>query len=209
MIKIARALSFGRELGSVLGGVMTEYVIFHLLFGSACTLWAIFRLRVLALRQASEPPRKIAVGRRERPAVGDDPIFWREVYVEGRGRTTLMTRLLIVGFGAMIVSVLGWMIADSIHTGIFMSPRFKEDVGTFVATFGTIIGCLLVLSCAIRASTCITSERDKDTFDFLLTTPLDSDAILWGSSWATSTACAPTGSTDWGHSGSSAWCLAA
>ena len=44
---------------------------------------------------------------------------------------------------------------------------------------GTAVSCLVILAAAVRASTCISGERDKDTLDFLLTTPLDSDTILW------------------------------
>jgi ABC-type transport system involved in multi-copper enzyme maturation permease subunit len=44
---------------------------------------------------------------------------------------------------------------------------------------GTLVACLAILGVAVRASTAISSEREKQTFDALLTTPLDSSAILW------------------------------
>jgi len=179
LAEIARALSFGRELGTVLGGLLTDYVIFHALFGLACTVWAIARLRSVALRQASEPPRKFKTGRGQRPPVSDEPVFWREAYVEGRGRSSWTMRVFI---GCLILLIGGWFVGfviDSMLRGQFMTPNFKDTVSVFIATISTVLSCLIVLGAAVRASTSISSERDKDTFDFLLTTPLDSDAILW------------------------------
>jgi hypothetical protein len=45
---------------------------------------------------------------------------------------------------------------------------------------GTLVACVLLLAVAVRASSTISIERDRQTFDGLLTTPLDSDTILFG-----------------------------
>src|SRR5207244_638086 len=46
----------------------------------------------------------------------------------------------------------------------------------------TMAACLMLLGVAIRASSSIGIERDKQTYDALLTSPLDSNAIL-GAKW--------------------------
>src|SRR4029077_13348998 len=47
---------------------------------------------------------------------------------------------------------------------------------------GTGVAFLLLLGVAVRAASSISSERDRQTFDALLTTPIDSSTILW-SKW--------------------------
>jgi ABC-type transport system involved in multi-copper enzyme maturation permease subunit len=45
---------------------------------------------------------------------------------------------------------------------------------------GALVACLLLLGVAVRAATAISGERDRQTLDNLLTTPLSSTAILAG-----------------------------
>src|SRR5207248_700973 len=49
-----------------------------------------------------------------------------------------------------------------------------------VRVAGTLVACLLLMAVAVRASSAVSLERDRQTIDGLLTTPLDSDAILLG-----------------------------
>ena len=50
----------------------------------------------------------------------------------------------------------------------------------WVRIAGTIVAILLLLAVAVRAATTVTNERDRQTMDSLLTTPLDSTTILFG-----------------------------
>jgi ABC-type transport system involved in multi-copper enzyme maturation permease subunit len=50
----------------------------------------------------------------------------------------------------------------------------------YVRTVGTLVACVLLLAVAVRAAGSITGERQKQTLDALLTTPLELDAILAG-----------------------------
>src|SRR5262249_45596601 len=45
---------------------------------------------------------------------------------------------------------------------------------------GTGVACLMLLAVAVRAAVSVSGERDKQTFDGLITTQLDSDSILFG-----------------------------
>jgi hypothetical protein len=51
-----------------------------------------------------------------------------------------------------------------------------------VRVSGTLVACLLLLAVAVRASSGVSLERDRQTLDGLLTTPLSANAIL-GSKW--------------------------
>jgi ABC-2 type transport system permease protein len=44
---------------------------------------------------------------------------------------------------------------------------------------GTGLLCLMLLIVAVRASTSIANERERDTFDALVTTPMSAESILW------------------------------
>jgi hypothetical protein len=44
---------------------------------------------------------------------------------------------------------------------------------------GTLVACVLLIAVAVRAATCVSSERDRQTLDGLLTSPLDSTEILF------------------------------
>ena len=55
-----------------------------------------------------------------------------------------------------------------------------QAMNGWARTAATFVACLTLLGVAVRASTTIRSEIDKDTFDALITTPMSSHAILFG-----------------------------
>src|SRR5688500_2057016 len=52
-------------------------------------------------------------------------------------------------------------------------------VNQWVRVVGTLVACLTLLGVAVRAASSVSGERDRQTLDSLLTTPLDGNAILW------------------------------
>src|SRR5207253_2115634 len=83
---------------------------------------AVFRLRAVALHQSYGPvksPRKRLIGTRvakRYPEVGENPVFWREVFVEGGVRggwiwrilATIITLLLFVPLVMMAYETFFW-----------------------------------------------------------------------------------------------------
>src|SRR5262249_36252552 len=57
--------------------------------------------------------------------------------------------------------------------------RFREEMNVYVRLVGSGICCLTLLAVTVRAASSVSGERDKQTLDGLLTTPLDSSAILF------------------------------
>jgi hypothetical protein len=55
----------------------------------------------------------------------------------------------------------------------------SRSMNIWVRVLGSLVACLLLLAVAARASSSICNERDRQTFDALLTTPLDSNTILF------------------------------
>src|SRR5581483_7970470 len=63
------------------------------------------------------------------------------------------------------------------------SVRWDEiarAMNIYLRTVGTLIACLMLLSVSVRAAGSVSGERDRQTMDSLLTSPLDSHSILLG-----------------------------
>ncbi len=182
----------------VLPEVLRNYAIFHLLVAGVCATLAVVRLRPVALKQTYDKQQKGSLlGRwRLRPAVGDFPMVWKEVLAEPGFRLHwlgwALVGLLVLGS----LSPTGFIVAEYIQevnqpsgprSGFswdeYMNPRrrlAREMNSVQVRFVGTCVACFLLLAVAVRAAGSITGERERQTLGSLLTTPLGSDAILFG-----------------------------
>ncbi len=91
-----------------------------------------------------------------------------------RPRTTRM--IIVCALVTLFVSYVSVLFLRNYDYGYGYSLREIQQWSIMVST---IVACLILLGVSIRASSCISSERDKNTLDFLLTTPLEGDTILW------------------------------
>lgn len=193
---LAMAVSSGRSLGAALESVLADYMTFHVICTAACTTWAVLRLRAVALQQAGG-----AVGVREkklakralrlrRPPVSNRPMLWKEVYVEAGSRLNALGRILV---GVLVVASFvpaGWIIYDYFTDATWLrrlgppgSSPFQIAINMWVRITGTVVACLLWLAIAVRASGAVTGERDRDTMDSLLTSPLGSAEMFFAKWW--------------------------
>lgn len=185
------ALRFGKVVSPGLGGrdlmiqLFLEYGLFYTVMSLVCTSWAVLRLRAVALKQASGPDKKAArrIRRRKRAPVSDRPMVWKEVRVESGHKLGWAGRVAVVLLLVASFVPPAWMLAyyldDILYRGA--SDRWLSiGVNVWVRLVGTAVACLTLLGVAFRASASITGERDKQTFDSLLTSPLDSSDILYG-----------------------------
>ena len=53
-------------------------------------------------------------------------------------------------------------------------------MNVWVRVLGSLVACLLLLGVAARAASSVSNERDRQTLDGLLTSPLEGNAILFG-----------------------------
>jgi ABC-type transport system involved in multi-copper enzyme maturation permease subunit len=67
-----------------------------------------------------------------------------------------------------------WAAAPGINYG-----TLAEHLHDWAQVVGTLVASLMLLAVGVRASTSISGERDRDTLDALLTTPLNSHDILF------------------------------
>ncbi len=185
--------------------------MFWSLFGSLFLGHAILRLRAVTLNQSYGPQGstksktrklKTKAGKSETavvnestkdyPEIGDNPVFWREVFVEGNSRMGCIGRVIVSIIGVLIfvpVGIIIWI--DFIDQPSWRGNwdfndqwnEFAININRWVRIASGIIATLMFFAVSMRAAGAISGERDKDSWISLISTPLSSDEILWGKWW--------------------------
>ena len=111
-------------------------------------------------------------------------MIWKEVFAEGGLRFNALGRVVIgVLFCASFLPVILvlWSHFDT-HFGPTMSwERAREAInGAQMRFVATVLATLMLLAVVVRAAGSIHSERERHTFDELLTTRLTNNEILFG-----------------------------
>jgi ABC-type transport system involved in multi-copper enzyme maturation permease subunit len=167
--------TLGDEVATVLG----HYALFHGLLTLVCLAGAVLSVRRVALKEASDPPRKKGrgKGRRRLPPVGPRPVLWKELYVEAGVRMHWVGRIFVAVL--VFASFLPlWLIYEDLErtSGQFLA----EQINAWVRTVGTLVAVLMLVGVAVRAAGAVSGERERQTFDALLTSPLPTGDILYG-----------------------------
>lgn len=169
----------GGRLDLILPGLLRDYAFFHGLLILICGGVAVLRLRAVALNEKEGQPKRLGsiLPTRRRPAVSDRPMVWKEIYTEQRGPRLHWLGRIVVG-----LLVIGSLVPVGFifYYSLFSGRQFAEGMNIWARIVGAMVGILLLLNVAVRAAGSISGERDKMTFDALLTSPLDSDTILYG-----------------------------
>jgi ABC-type transport system involved in multi-copper enzyme maturation permease subunit len=159
------------------------YAAFHLLLAAGTLTLASLRLRPVARNQASGPGRKDA-SRPAAPPVGERPMVWKEChikFIEFRGATLVLVQCMMAIPGLFVGALVylayryGWPFGNS--------NGLAEGYNLSVRSFGMLFACSMPLAAAIAGVQALQRERDKETFDGLLTSPLSAAEILFGM-WA-------------------------
>jgi len=187
--ELFNSIGVGTHLDDVLPRTLRNYALFHGFIAIAGPFLAILRLRSTAAKHAIGDVRRSSwrLLRLHRPAVGSQPMLWKEIFVEPGLRLGLLGRvvvfILVAASFAPIIILLFYHINDT----FFFGPRLARHpsdlavgVNTWIRFLGTIVACLMLLAVAVRASGCVSNERDRQTLDALLTSPLETSAILFG-----------------------------
>jgi ABC-type transport system involved in multi-copper enzyme maturation permease subunit len=181
-------LRSGMTLQQALPARLGAYAVFHLLVIAVCTGWAVQRLRPLALLDGVAKVKPRAARRRRRfgwrPRLGRRPLVWKEVWAEPGmtfnwfGKAVLL--LIVLASSVPGVWLAGAFFVEHVErgTGSGNWRDFAESVNVWVRVVGTLVACLTLLGVAVRAASSISGERERDTWDNLLTAPVESDSIL-------------------------------
>src|SRR5262249_42180913 len=183
------AFTGGKSLTGLIAGMVRGYLIFHLAVTVICATWAVLRVRIIALRQTTEKRKNTALRRRPRirPRLALKPMVWKEIFVEPGFRLTWLGWSVVGVFWFISLLPPLWIVARDLRgrvssrlTGFagFVATS-TEPLNSWVRITGTVVGCLILLAVAVRASTSISGERDRETLDALLTSPLQSHDIIF------------------------------
>lgn len=157
---------------------------------SACFLtYSIRRLRSIAANQTAKPKLILRLDNRgraswrpvPRPAIGVDPMMWKERYTSRTGGVVKMLGLLNNLFWAVLIGIFMFAYArPAVHdlftgTGTALNRNELLDVIRVVTVFVT---GFWLLGTAITAAAAIASEREDDTWLSLIATDLHGREIL-------------------------------
>jgi ABC-type transport system involved in multi-copper enzyme maturation permease subunit len=177
-------------LTTVLRHLVRNYAVVHIGVTLLCSTWAVFRLRTVALRQARRPlrrPQRLGQFRRW-CSVGRQPVVWKELFAEPGLNFNRFGRFLFIFIALASFVPAVWIGAhwfwQEWQAG--WSPwswfRLGQATNLWVRVVGTVVACLTLVGVAARAASSVSGERERQTLDPLLTTPLDSSTIL-GAKW--------------------------
>jgi ABC-type transport system involved in multi-copper enzyme maturation permease subunit len=185
----------GKRPDELLPKLLRNYLVFHALVAALFSAWAVVRLRAVAMKQTYGKAQKgswmafLGI----RPRVGNEPILWKEIFVESGVRLNWFGWIIVILLVLASLLPTGFIVAEFFNalqqppqTGpwrYYSDPwrRLADEMNAIqVRTIGTLVACLLLLAVAVRAAGSISGERDRQTLDALLTSPLDSNKILFG-----------------------------
>ncbi|MEN6449926.1 MAG: hypothetical protein ABFC96_05480, partial [Thermoguttaceae bacterium] len=154
-----------------------------------CAVWATLAVRRVHLRQRTKAARRRwRLSQWLRPPVGQNAMLWKEIFAEPAaarlgwiGRITLT--LIVLGVLAPTVYMFYWS-----QTGYSPYRPAASEYLMFATVMSTILACGAILLIASRAAGSIVSERERDCWVSLLSTPLQAGEIIWakiaGSVWS-------------------------
>lgn len=179
-----------RELGSEgkleegLPGLLRGYALFHLPVAVVCVAWAVLWMRRAALKQLFDRGARRTLQRaRRKPPVGKRPMLWKEIHGEGALRLNWMGWMVVALL--MLATIVPVVVILANHLANPFVPRQDWDslpgqINLFVRIAGTVVGVLALLAVGVRAAGSYSGERERQTLDSLLTTPMDSTPMLLG-----------------------------
>jgi ABC-type transport system involved in multi-copper enzyme maturation permease subunit len=122
------------------------------------------------------------------PPLGDRPILWKELHIERAGSLGRVGKWL----GAIVVAylVLGsTILAGNIAWYAFaageplIADQYRVLLGQWITDGAWFVSALIQAAVAARAAVAISSERERGTWDGLLTSPLEGKEIIRGKLW--------------------------
>jgi ABC-type transport system involved in multi-copper enzyme maturation permease subunit len=159
-------------------------MLLWLIMGGAGLGVAAWRLRPACLRLLAGEERSRRRRRWVVPPVDNErPMLWKEMFIErvsplgrfGKWAGIVIFLALIVmstGYGGLVVYNTWW------RTQAAEPGGFADQIGSAIADSATFIAYLIQLSIVLRAAVGITSERERSTWDGLLTSPLEGREIV-------------------------------
>jgi len=190
VFQLVHEIQKGGHLDVVLPPMLKRYAWFHGLVAIGCCVLTVVRFRSKSLEPRELPlekSRRVRLSRwgrwrhwRARPPVTVRPILWKEMFVDALGRRRLWGKL---SSGILLAGVF----FPAVHLLCFFGrirPLGPDDqliglLNYWVRGASALIGSAMLVGVAVRAAGCVSGERDRQTLDGLLATPMHNRTILW------------------------------
>jgi ABC-type transport system involved in multi-copper enzyme maturation permease subunit len=184
--QLVYGVSTGGALDRLLAGALREYAWFHGLLAALCFGCAALGFRAgllgagggaatggLLVRLGLRGPRRL-------PPVSDRALLWKELHVEAGSRRRLGGLLWA---GLLTAAVFGpalylFYFYGSVAVAV-RNDRLADYLNLWVRAVALLLGSAMLLQVAVQAAGAVSGERDRDTLDSLLATPLDNHSILF------------------------------
>lgn len=174
--RLVNELASGTKLVDALRELLLGYAVFHALVIIVSVGWAVARLRPVAAAEAQglvvRPGGKRRWGR---PPVGRFPMAWKEVLEPGF-RFSWLGRAITYSLVVFFAVPVGSGLVDSVFFD--GSGFWDRTLPLWVQCIVAAAACLTLFYVAVRAAGSVGGERDRQTLDALVATPLTGRAIL-------------------------------
>jgi ABC-type transport system involved in multi-copper enzyme maturation permease subunit len=139
-------------------------------------IWRIRRVHLGAAADKAQSSGAPGFLRIWRPRLGNHAMLWKELFAE-----QAVSGMGIVGRVVVVLLFLG-ILAPIVRLFYrsFNGHYRPQDFQELVSVLATVVGSLFLLVIAARASTSVTSEKEKQCWDTLISTPLSGWEIVIG-----------------------------
>jgi ABC-type transport system involved in multi-copper enzyme maturation permease subunit len=191
--------------GDLIPPLLLKYAFFHGAVTFLCVAFSVNRLRTAfrahrfatASSPSFEAPTETKFGKKPRKSrtIGNAPMVWKETHVGRRLRIGWLGKSLAVLLAlaclapGVFVILQHWLQPLRPNTGYgtlsFYSPfdTLAFEMNQYIRFFGTLLCCVLLLAVGVRAAGTVGVERDKQTLDGLLASPLTVGEIIFAKWW--------------------------
>jgi hypothetical protein len=182
-----------------------RWLISSLLWGclaGVCLAVGIWRLRPVYVRELeSVRPNKLSWYSAERVPVSDEPVNWRERHVEGLAPNptlrripqwlgitlvtclTALSSLTLLGLSMAPGSTTTDLVRAVLNLNVRKAALLLPDATLGFQLQGVLVMLLFSLVVGIRCSGAVTGERERQTWEALLLTPLSARQVIRGKLW--------------------------
>ena len=149
----------------------------QMIFSAVCAIYAALSVRRIHVRQMgrSKTKRQWRILPRLRPAMGDRPMLWKELFAgAAASKLGALGRVAIYLLAACVVVPVAYEFFESLvrsYQGTGPDWQIRNYLAT-TSVASTFVGCAIGILAAARAACSVTSEKERDCWQSLLCTPL-------------------------------------
>jgi ABC-type Na+ efflux pump permease subunit len=107
-------------------------------------------------------------------------MLWKETFRGVRMSADWLGRIALGLLVALSFAPAVWIGYCAYFEPLLIGNEFPRWMNGYVRVVGSIVACVCLLAVALRASSSITGERERQTWESVLVTPLEGNAILFG-----------------------------